>query len=269
MAQPKALVLRAPGTNCDQETAYAFELSGGAAEVCHVNALLERPAMVSEYQILCIPGGFSYGDDIAAGKVFATQLERVLSDRIDEFKNKKKLILGICNGFQVLIKSGFLDGGMESNPLATLTWNDHGRYVDRWVQLKTDSGHCAFLTGVENLYLPIAHAEGRFVIADEAARSMLQQRHQLALRYTSNGTNAPATAATTAGEEVSVYNAANPNGSMDDVAGICDPSGQVFGLMPHPERFVKWHHHPRWTRIETDGEPDGLKLFKNAVEYFG
>ena len=261
MAKPTALVLRAPGTNCDQETAYAFELAGGAADVCHVNRLLEKPALVDEYQILCIPGGFSYGDDIAAGKVFAKQLERVLSDRIEHLRANRKLILGICNGFQVLIKSGFFNDGAEESQKATLTWNDHGRYVDRWVHLKTNSTQCVFLKNLERLYLPIAHAEGRFVFADQQSQQLMHTKGQLALQYTGNGKAIDH-------EQASIYNAANPNGSMDDVAGICDSSGQIFGLMPHPERFVKWTHHPYWTRIRAVGDPCGLKIFKNAVEFF-
>ena len=261
MAQPKALVLRAPGTNCDQETAYAFELAGGAADVCHVNRLMEKPSLVDDYQILCIPGGFSYGDDIAAGKVFAKQLERVLSDQIEHFRSNRKLILGICNGFQVLIKSGFFNDSGEDKQMATLTWNDHGRYVDRWVHLKTNSPQCVFLQNIEKLYLPIAHAEGRFVFADQNIQQKLQSRGQLALQYTGNGKPVD-------DQDLCPYNSANPNGSMADVAGICDASGQIFGLMPHPERFVKWTHHPYWTRIRAQGDPGGLKLFKNAVEYF-
>ena len=139
MTQPKVLVLRAPGTNCDQETAYAFELAGAVADFVHVNSLIESPAKLNNYQILCLPGGFSYGDDIAAGRILANQMQKYLKDFLNEFHAQEKLILGICNGFQILIKSGLLIPNDDSGLPATLTWNDHGRFVDCWVNLKAVS----------------------------------------------------------------------------------------------------------------------------------
>ena len=253
MAKPRILILRAPGTNCDAETHYAFGCAGGAPEVVHLNRVLESPAQAADYQVLCLPGGFSYGDDVSAGRIFANQLRHHLSDLLREFRDAGKLVLGICNGFQVLIKSGLLDTDDAQGPTASLTWNDSGRFLDRWVQLRTEGDRCVFLAGVEGLFLPIAHAEGQFVVRDQAAFDRLQQAGQLVLRY------APASEADTD------Y---NPNGSTGDVAGMCDQSGRVMGLMPHPERFVDPTHHPQWTRLPQAAEGAGLQIFRNAVRYF-
>ncbi len=262
MAQPNVLVLRAPGTNCDAETAFAFEQAGAKAELVHVNRLLENPGRFSEFQILCLPGGFSYGDDVAAGRILANQIQHHLADHLAEFKAAGKLILGICNGFQVLIKSGILLKPEAGNGLpVTLTINDSGKFEDRWVQLEVQGSECVFLGGIERMYLPVAHAEGKFVARDGQTLAQLESTGQLVLRYgllreTSAGT-----------DEVPYPD--NPNGSMANVAGLCDSTGRVLGLMPHPERHIDPTHHPRWTRGEAGTEGDGLKIFSNAVEYFG
>ena len=157
MPSPRVLILRAPGTNCDRETAYAFELAGAKTDLVHINRLLESPRLAADYQILCVPGGFSYGDDIAAGRILANQIRHHLQQALAEFKAASKLILGVCNVFQVLIKSGVLlpeDG--SGGPLATFTWNDSGKFEDRWVHLSVASENCVFLRGVESLYLPVA-----------------------------------------------------------------------------------------------------------------
>ncbi len=258
---PKVIILRAPGTNCDQETAFAFRAAGSQdVDILHVNRVLERPDLLDSAQILCIPGGFSFGDDIAAGRVFASKLDNHLSEQLDRFKESDKLILGICNGFQVLLKSGLLfPGTVESNSPATLTWNQNPLYTDRWVRLKAGDTNCVFLRGLDKLYLPVAHAEGRFVVSTETESAGLtlkkmQEGRQLALCYHPDD---------------------NPNGSVADVAGVCDSSGRVFGLMPHPERFLDALHHPQWTRhgttwsTESELPPgDGLAIFRNAVTYF-
>ncbi len=253
MTQPNVLILRAPGTNCDQETGYAFEKAGAKANYHHINQLIESPQLISEAQILCLPGGFSYGDDIAAGKILASQFQSKLSDVIHEFHSAGKLILGICNGFQILIKTGFLLEPTDEGLPATLTWNDSGRFVDRWVNLKSDSSVCVFLKDTDKMYLPIAHAEGKFVPRSDKVLDDLRSSNQLALTYAcSNGTGA----------------VDNFNGSTADVAGVCDPTGRIFGLMPHPERFIDRTHHPHWTRLELPEAGDGMKIFRNAVEYF-
>lgn len=260
MPNPRVLILRAPGTNCDHETAYAFEKAGGTPELVHINRLLETPALCAAYQVLCLPGGFSYGDDIAAGRILANQIQHHLRDIIDEFKAAGKLVLGICNGFQVLIKSGILlSNDTQGVDPATLTWNDSGRFEDRWVNLVTQEGPCVFLQGIQRMYLPIAHAEGKFVARDQETLSQLAQQGQLALRYCNNG--GPVTDAV-------LPFPANPNGSVANVAGICDATGRVFGLMPHPERHIEQTQHPRWTRGEGQSPGDGLALFENAVQFF-
>jgi phosphoribosylformylglycinamidine synthase I len=253
MAQPRILILRAPGTNCDAETAHAFQLAGGQPEVLHLNRMLESPKLATDYQVLCIPGGFSYGDDVAAGRIFGNQIRHHFADAMRELRDAGKLILGICNGFQVLIKSGLLDVDDANGPAASLTWNASGKFMDRWVGLKTTSDRCVFLQGISEMYLPIAHAEGNFAVRDTASLANFEQGGQLVLKYAD------------VGGSVAPF---NPNGAAADVAGMCDHSGHVFGLMPHPERFVDFTHHPCWTRLDERGEGQGLAVFRNAVRYF-
>lgn len=263
MPQPNVLILRAPGTNCDLETAFAFEQAGGKTELLHINRLLESPERFGDFQIVCIPGGFSYGDDVAAGRILGNQIQHHLIEQLARFKDDGKLILGICNGFQVLIKSGvLLDSDARTGPPATLTWNDSGKYEDRWVRLGVQTAKSIFLKGIETIYLPVAHAEGKFVARDEQSLGQLDAAGQLVLRYLP-----------LRGEGADVPYPDNPNGSKANVAGICDTTGRVLGLMPHPERFIHPTHHPRWTRgeagpITEDAVGDGLQMFVNAIEYF-
>jgi phosphoribosylformylglycinamidine synthase subunit PurQ / glutaminase len=256
MPKPRVLVLRAPGTNCDQETAFAFEQAGGLAEAIHVNRLLENPQLPLDFQILCLPGGFSYGDDLAAGRILANQLRHHLDQTLHEFKTADRLILGICNGFQVLIKSGVLLAGDDGGAAATLTWNDSGRYEDRWSHLRVDGDGCVFLRGIDRIELPVAHAEGKFVARSAAVLAELDARARLVLRYQ--------------GREVEgqVVYPDNPNGSQANVAGACDETGRVFGLMPHPERNIAPTHHPQWTRRSSAECGHGLRIFQNAIDYF-
>jgi phosphoribosylformylglycinamidine synthase len=223
----------------------------------HINQLMEQPAATREFQILCVPGGFSYGDDIGAGRILASKFSSRLRDCVEEFRHGGKLVLGICNGFQVLIKTGFLVPPDADGLPVTLTWNHHGRYDCRWVTLRPADSKCVFLQDTDLLYLPIAHAEGRFVVRDTATLSSLKQRRQLALKYVQPD-----------GSNHDVPWPWNPNGSDDHIAGICDETGHVFGLMPHPERYVDHTQHPRWTRLPADLPPDGLKIFQNAVRHF-
>ncbi len=262
MAKPRVLILRAPGTNCDLETAHAFELAGGQTESIHIYRLIEQPAALRDFQILCLPGGFSYGDDLAAGRVLATKLQRHLRDLMHEFRAADKLILGICNGFQVLLKSDLLLAPDAEGSPATLTWNEGGKFEDRWVRLHAGAGKCVFLRDIETMELPIAHAEGKFVPRDSAALAALRRGGNLVLRYC--GQNGAA------GREQGLLPfPINPNGSLDNVAGICDDSGRVFGLMPHPERHLDYTHHPQWTRRTTQPPAgDGLAVFRNAISYF-
>lgn len=265
MPSPRVLILRAPGTNCDEETAYAFRLAGADAERVHVNRLIENPALAGRYQILCLPGGFSYGDDIAAGRILATRLRRHLSGLVDAFVHGQgdRLVLGICNGMQVLMRLGVLTEGLHTEAVvpATLTWNDHGRFEDRWVHLVVDETPCVFLKGIERMYLPMAHAEGKFVVSDAAVLEQLRSSGRLAVRYCDGERGC-------VNDELIQF-PANPNGAAANVAGVCDASGRVFGLMPHPERHIDPTHHPFWTRREVQPEAgDGLAMFKNAVDWF-
>jgi phosphoribosylformylglycinamidine synthase len=259
------------------ESAHAFSLAGGAAERWHVNRVLENPRRLAEFQILCIPGGFSYGDDIAAGRIFGNQMQNHLADALADFRDAGKLIIGICNGFQVLLKTNLLLPADKRGPLATLALNNSGRFEARWVRLGVEAGNCVFLQGIREVELPVAHAEGKFVARDEDVLESMRADGRLVLRYVPNADcGLPMSDSKNQSEirnpksEISstVPYPANPNGAMGNVAGICDPTGRVFGLMPHPERFVDSTQHPRWTREPGRANGDGLRLFQNAVRYF-
>jgi phosphoribosylformylglycinamidine synthase subunit PurQ / glutaminase len=266
---PRVLILRAPGTNCDEETAHAFALAGGAPERWHINRVLEAPGRVANFQVFCIPGGFSYGDDIAAGRILGNQIRHRLADTLTTFREAGKLILGICNGFQVLLKTDLLATRDAAGPTATLTQNDSGKFEARWVRLGTDGGKCVFLSGIGELELPVAHGEGKFVPRDGETFAKFEGAGQLVLKYKGLGAgdwglhSAPAPS-----PQPQVHYPANPNGAAGDVAGICDESGRVFGLMPHPERFVDPTQHPRWTREPACEAGAGLRVFQNAVRYY-
>jgi phosphoribosylformylglycinamidine synthase subunit PurQ / glutaminase len=246
--RPRTLILRAAGVNCDAETAHAFDRAGALAELVHINRLLETPRLLDEYQILAFPGGFSHGDDIAAGRILANQLIHHLHDPLRRFIESGKPVIGICNGFQVLVKTDLLPGslGGKTGQTCTLTNNDSGRLIDRWVTLKANPGKCIWTAGLGEFELPIAHGEGKFIPADESVRAALWKETQVPLIY--------------AGD--------NPNGSIDAIAGVCDRTGLVFGLMPHPERHIDPIQHPAWSsRKNLDSETPGLRIFQNAVNY--
>jgi phosphoribosylformylglycinamidine synthase len=254
MITPKVLILRAPGTNCDEEAQFAFEKAGAFADRVHINRLRQEPKLLHRYQILMIPGGFSYGDDVGAGKILANQLSHFLGEEIREFRDAEKLILGVCNGFQVLLKAGILIPPDEDGPLATLSNNTHG-YQDRWLYVKVTSDRCPFLKDIQQMHIPMAHGEGNFICRKEWILRGLDQAGQIVLRYVDErGQPGPYPV--------------NPNGAQGDVAGICDYTGRVLGLMPHPERHVLPTQHPRWSREGLKEEGDGLQLFRNAVEFF-
>jgi len=272
MAPPRVCVLRAPGTNCDVETEYAFRAAGGEPERVHLFRLLEEPERLAGYQILCIPGGFSYGDDVGAGVVFGAQLQSHLGTAIAEFLQRDTLVLGICNGFQVLIKSGILPGGSSTwgsddgaPRMSTLTWNQNGKYTALWVHLDVRSHRSPFLKGLEQLELPIAHAEGRLVASDRSVIDGWRQSGQIALCYADPVREY---ADPQAGDSGLLPYPLNPNGSTDNIAGLCDPTGRILGLMPHPERHLFATQHPQWTRRNLQGEGAGMAIFRNAVEYF-
>ncbi len=244
----RALVLRTAGTNCDEETVFALQLAGARVDLVHINQLRRSPKDLLSYQILAIPGGFSYGDDISAGKVLALEITLFLKEAIEEFIEKGNLIIGICNGFQVLVKTGILPAIKERFKVeVTLTDNDSGLFVDRWVDLdvlRTDLPWTKYLSQ-RQLSMPVAHAEGKFFCsADVLAR--LKERNQVVFKY-ANGTN--------------------PNGSLEDIAGICDSTGQVLGLMPHPERAIVASQYPDWPKRMQYNQPmPPLEIFRSAVK---
>ncbi|MFC1783636.1 phosphoribosylformylglycinamidine synthase I [Planctomycetota bacterium] len=262
MTQVKVLVLRTAGTNCDEETCHAFELAGAEVQKVHVNRLIEDPKLLQGYQILALPGGFSYGDDIAAGKILANQLVHHFRDEVRAFIDADKLVIGICNGFQVLVMTGILPGlpdaeGNGSMLQATLACNDSGKFEDRWVYLQPSTDKCVFIEPDQRIYLPVAHGEGKLCFAEPEMLEQVKTNGQVAFRYVD------------AEGRFGDY-PINPNGSTDHIAGLCDATGRVLGLMPHPERHVHRTHHPHWTRL-TEQEPEklnGLKIFTNAVRYF-
>jgi len=247
MDKPKVLVLRAPGTNCDEETAFAWELAGASPERVHINQLIRGQRRLEEFQILTIPGGFSFADSLGAGKLLANELSHRLREPLHRFVEKDGLILGICNGFQALCKAGLL-------PRATLVFNDSGRFECRWVTLKpVNRGTCLWTQGIDHpIELPVAHGEGKFVPASEEALRQFWANDQVVFQYVAPDGSEP-------------DYPFDPNGSVDHIAGLCNEKGTVFGLMPHPERHVLPWQHPRFRREERR-EGDGLAIFRNAIK---
>lgn len=248
----RVLVLRAAGTNCDRETCEAFAMAGGAPDPVHVNRLMREPELLAGARICAVPGGFTYGDDLGAGKVLANQIRQRLLGPFRDFVRGGGLVLGVCNGFQILVKAGLLPDPFEDEPTATLDWNDSNRFEARWVYLKVCSANSEFIKEERVIQLPVAHGEGKFLPRDDEALRRLRIRGQVVLRYCDPG-----------GRPVGYPG--NPNGSVDAIAGICDPTGRVLGLMPHPERFTRPTHHPWWTRFPTPPAPDGLRFFTTAI----
>jgi phosphoribosylformylglycinamidine synthase len=261
MAKVKVCVLRTAGTNCDKETAFAFIKAGAEAELVHVNSLVRQDNSLDDYSILALPGGFSYGDDIASGKVFANELRCKLADSLRKFVSQGKLIIGICNGFQILVKSGLLPGGVNFTQETSLIINDSGKFEDRWVYLKVSGcqsvrvSKCVWTKGLpEIIYLPVAHGEGKFIAKDKGILERLEKKGQIVFKYCDE-------------RGVLAGYPYNPNGSMKSIAGICDETGRILGLMPHPERHVLYRQHPRWARRKDTSTGDGLKIFENGVKY--
>jgi phosphoribosylformylglycinamidine synthase I len=255
MTEVKAIVLRAAGINCDMETEYALELAGARAQRVHINRIIEDKNLLDAFHIIVFPGGFSYGDDVAAGKILANQIVHHLFDPIQTFIEQGKLVLGICNGFQVLVKTGILPGGDSSTRQddVTITWNDSGKFEDRWVYLAPQTEKCVFIEPGRQVYLPIAHAEGKLVTKDASTLERLTSEENVAFKYVdANGNEGDYPV--------------NPNGSVQSIAGLTDSTGRILGLMPHPERFVRPTQHPRWSRDE-NVDCDGMTIFNNAVTY--
>lgn len=260
--KPRALVLTGFGINCDYETGFALSMPGVGMEVekCHSNDLVAEPNRLDRAHLFVIPGGFSYGDHLGSGRVLGNRLKTRVGEALARFLAEGKLVLGICNGFQVLVKMGLLPGGGSEDledwtQRATLFRNDSGRFEDRWVHLKVREGHnCVFLRGIEKLYLPVRHGEGKLVFG-EGVYEEVKANGRDVLRY-----------ADSEGNPTSRYPDC-PNGSEHSLAGLSDATGRVFGLMPHPEAFLFRTNHPRWTREELPEEGQGVAIFRNAAEY--
>src|SRR4030042_731729 len=256
---PSVVVLKTAGINCDVETQYAFEKAGARSEVIHVNQFIKHEKNLDNYQIIVIPGGFSYGDDIGSGRVMAIELKSWFTDELLEHLQKGRLIIGICNGFQVLTQTGLLPYGlMQSlrNTKVALSGNDSKRFESRWIHIMPQKGSCPFIFDRKPLYLPVAHREGKFV-TDPATLIKLEKSGHVVFRYCDQE-----------GRTATKY-PENPNGSMNAIEGVCDASGRIIGLMPHPERNIERYHNPNWRRKGNNGnkEPDGLKLIKQIVSF--
>jgi len=245
MSKVKAIVIRSPGANCDGEAVFALEKAGAAVDLVHINQLSRGEFRLADYSILLIPGGFTYGDDISAGKVLANELRL-------RFIKDGKLIIGICNGFQIMIKAGILPKLKAGElPKLTLTYNDSGKFECRWVHLSVNSkSPCIYTRGIESLYVPVAHGEGK-LIGDPKAISA----NNIVLYYADEKGNR------NAGYPY------NPNGSIKNIAGICDDTGRIFALMPHPERHILGTQHPQWTRLGAKKHGEGFVIFQNAVKF--
>jgi len=255
MSAVRVLVLRTAGVNCDEEAVRAFRGAGAEVDLLHLNALTAAPERLERYGVLVLPGGFSYGDDVAAGRVFGVELREHLDREIRAFLAGGGYVLGICNGFQVLVELGLFEPELPAHERTiALTDNASNRFEARWVTLRAERSKAAWLAPGLELPCPVAHGEGCLAVRDDGVLARLEQRGQIALRYVD-----PARPGEPAGYPH------NPNGSVAGVAGLCDPSGRVLGLMPHPERNLTPWNHPRWTRLPPREEGEGAGFFRALV----
>jgi phosphoribosylformylglycinamidine synthase len=268
----KAIVITGNGTNCEMEMAHACRLAGvDQVDIVHISQLLYREKKLDDYHFLNLPGGFLDGDDLGSAKAGANRIlhatirtdqtaaQETLHDQFRRFIGAGKLILGVCNGFQLLVKLGTLPGfdGDYFRQTTTLTFNDSGRFEDRWVYLRTNAASpCVFTRGVKSFYLPVRHGEGKFIAKDRATLKRLHEGRQVVVQYSDEHCRT-----------ATMDYPYNPNGAVDAIAGICDETGRIFGLMPHPEAYLHYTNHPRWTREKLPEEGMGLALFKNAVKF--
>jgi phosphoribosylformylglycinamidine synthase len=264
--KPKSLILTGNGINCEYETAHAHKLVGFEPDLLHINALMEDPAGIHNYTFITLPGGFLDGDDLGSAKAQAVRWRyqkigkkgRRFIDELIEFVAKGKIILGICNGFQLLVKTGLLPGlkGNYDTQTVTLTFNDAGRFEDRWVYLKGNQfSRCIFTKDIDTIYLPVRHGEGKLVVDTQETLGQMRKNGHIVMQYCDEK-----------GRVTPEY-PYNPNGSIDSAAGLCDETGRIFGLMPHPEAFIHQTQHPRWTREQVGEGGDGLRIFQNAFKY--
>jgi phosphoribosylformylglycinamidine synthase subunit PurQ / glutaminase len=264
----RSIVITGYGTNCEMEMAHACRLAGSeVVDIVHINELIHGEKRLDDYHFLNLPGGFLDGDDLGSAKAGANRIQYAgvagkserLFEQILRFIREGKLILGVCNGFQLIVKLGLIPHleEMEGHQEVTLTFNDSGRFEDRWVYLKVNpDSPCLFTKGLKGVYLPIRHGEGKFIPRDDAVRQALAKRGLVTLQYSDAAFQEPA-----------VDYPLNPNGSIDSIAGICDQTGRLLGMMPHPEAYHHRTNHPRWTREDLPEEGMGLVFFRNAVQY--
>jgi phosphoribosylformylglycinamidine synthase len=264
----KAITISGNGTNCEVETSFACRLAGfEVSDIVHISYILSGEVDINQYHLLNLAGGFLDGDDLGAAMAgvnrflhakIANKNEK-LSSQLLRFISDGKLILGICNGFQLMVKFGLLPGFDKNytNQRVTLTFNDSGRFEDRWVYLRVNhKSPCIFTKDMEGIYLPVRHGEGKFLVDNLDTLERLKKSSHIVLQYSKEGY-----------KEITMEYPYNPNGSIDAIAGICDESGRLFGLMPHPEAYLHYTNHPRWTREDLPEEGAGLKIFKNAYRY--
>ncbi len=265
-AQVKAVVIAGNGTNCEREVAFACRQAGAdVVDIVHIAEFLTGRARLADYHFLNLAGGFLDGDDLGSAKAGANRFRHApvaggpsMAEQLRAFVRDGKLVMGVCNGFQLMVKLGLLPAfeGELMRQQATLTFNDSGRFEDRWTYLAVDpASPCVYTRGLEGLYLPVRHGEGKFVPADDRVLERIENARLACLRYAD------------AGFSPTMNYPDNPNGSVHAIAGICDPTGRLFGLMPHPEAYLHRTHHPRWTREELPEEGMGLRLYKNAIDF--
>lgn len=265
MTKPNALIFSGYGLNCEEETKFAFDLAGANAAIVHINDVIDRPALLKKYQIIAFPGGFSYGDDTGSGNAFANRIKNHIWEEIESFVKKDHLVIGICNGFQIIVDLGLLPAlnVTYGNRKVALLHNDSARYTARWVDLKAEN-NSPWLEKIDQFSVPIAHGEGK-LFADTEVLKVLNQKKLIALRYSAG--------------EVCTYQhlPVNPTGTIDNIAGITDESGRVMGLMPHPERAMFFTQLPHWLYLKEQYKRQGkrlpkygpgLQVFKNGVQYF-
>jgi len=263
MRKPRVLIPSGFGLNCERETAYTYEVVGADADIVHINDLIANPGMLENCQILDFIGGFSDGDHYGSGKVHKNRLKHALGDELDNFIKEGKLVIGVCNGFQAMAKYGMLPGfnGDYRTQRMTLVGNDSGKFEDRWVHLGVNpDSNCVWTKGIKELYLPVRHGEGKIRASDPTVLDRLERNNQVVLRYIDPRNGNP-----------TMEYPYNPNGSDRAIAGVCDPTGLVFGKMPHREAYWSPYNNPNWTRLKIDGklpkEGAGLQISRNGVEY--
>ncbi|MBN2299453.1 MAG: phosphoribosylformylglycinamidine synthase subunit PurQ [Deltaproteobacteria bacterium] len=265
MAQVKALVITGYGTNCEMEMAYACTYAGAVCDIVHISDIIDGTQSIHDYHFLNLAGGFLDGDDLGSAQVESVRIKhakiittgKTLFDEILSFIEKGMIILGVCNGFQALVKSGLLPGNPPGRRRVSLTFNDSAKFEDRWVRMALNpKSPCIFTKEIDRLFLPVRHGEGKFICDSDETLKEIQNKQMDALYY-----------ADTAYNPTMEY-PFNPNGSIESIAGICDETGRIFGLMPHPEAFTHATNHPFWTRLETHAEKgEGMALFDNAIRY--